>query len=89
MYKYKTSKQLDRILKKFSKKDKQLYKQIFKKIDEVINSSDIKHYKNLRCNMQDFKRVYIGHFVLVFKFNKKENIIYFTDFEHHNKIYRK
>ena len=89
MYKYKTSKNLDRILLKLSKKDKKLYEQILQKIDEIINSSDIEHYKNLRYDMKDKKRVHIGHFVLVFNLKKQENIIYFIDFDQHDKVYKK
>jgi YafQ family addiction module toxin component len=89
MFNYKTSKNLDRILLKLSKKDKKLYVQIIKKIHEISNSPDIEHYKNLRYDLKEFKRVHIGKFVLVFRFNKKENLIYFTDFDHHDKIYKK
>jgi len=39
--------------------------------------------------LKDKKRVHIGHFVLVFKFNKTENLIEFDDFEHHDIIYKK
>lgn len=88
-YCYKTSKNLDRILEKLFKKDKSLYEQVMKKIKEVIDSSDIGHYKNLRYNMKDRKRVHVGHFILVFKFNKEENLIEFDDFDHHDKIYLK
>lgn len=89
MFKYKTSKNLDRILVKLSKKSKTLYEQILKKIFEVSNSSDPEHYKNLRHDLREIKRVQIGHFVLVFKFDKKERIIYFVDFDHQDKIYKK
>ena len=88
-YRYKTSKNLDRILEKLFKKDKPVYEQVMKKIEEVINSSDVEHYKNLRYNLSDRKRVHIGHFVLVFKFNKTENLIEFDDFDHHDIIYKK
>jgi mRNA-degrading endonuclease RelE of RelBE toxin-antitoxin system len=44
---------------------------------------------SLRYDLKDKKRVYIGHFVLVFKFNKTENLIYFDDFDHHDNIYKK
>ncbi len=86
---YKTSKNLDRILEKLFKKDKATYEQIIKKINEVINSSDVEHYKNLRYDLSSYKRVHIGHFILVFKFNKLENIIEFSDFDHHDIIYKK
>jgi YafQ family addiction module toxin component len=88
-YKYKTSKNFDRILERLFKKDKATYEQIINKIKEVINSLDVEHYKNLRYNLNDYKRVHIGHFVLVFKLNKTENLIEFSDFDHHDIIYKK
>ncbi len=88
-YNYRISKNLGRILEKLFKKDKSIYEQVFKKINEIINSSDIEHYKNLRYNLSDKKRVHIGHFVLIFKFNKTENLIEFDDFDHHDNIYKK
>ena len=76
-----------KILNKLSKKDRQLYEQVLKKVEEVINSFDVEHYKNLRYDMKDRKRAHIGHFVLVFKFIKQENKIIFVDFDHHDNIY--
>ena len=87
MYIYKYSDKLKKILKKLSKKDKQLYEQVLKKINEIINSYNIESYKNLRHNLKDFKRVHVGHFVLVFKFDKSINKIFFEDFDHHDNIY--
>ncbi len=88
MYKFYLSENLEKILNKLSKKDKDLYNQILKKIDEVINSKDVEHYKNLRYNMKDSKRVHIGHFVLIFQYKKEEDIILFDDFDHHDNIYK-
>jgi mRNA interferase RelE/StbE len=88
MYNFDVSDHLQRILNKLSKKDKDLYDQILKKIDEVIHSKDIEHYKNLRHNMKNSKRVHIGHFVLVFQYKKEERLILFDDFDHHNNIYK-
>lgn len=88
-YHYKTSKNLDRILEKLFKKDNSIYEQVIKKINEIINSPDIEHYKNLRYDLKEYKRVHIGHFVLVFKFNKTEKTIEFFDFDHHDVIYNK
>jgi YafQ family addiction module toxin component len=85
---YKTSKEFDRVLAKLQKKDKQLYENLLNKMDEVINSTDVEHYKNLRYDLKDFKRAHVGHFVLVFKFDKMNDAIFFSDFEHHDKIYR-
>jgi len=89
MYNFCVSEEFKIKLSKISKKNKALYEQIIKKIEEIINSWDIEHYKNLRHDMKDSKRVHIGHFVLVFKFNKQENVIRFEDFDHHDKIYER
>lgn len=86
---YKTSKEFDRVLVKLQKKDKQLYENLLNKMEEIRNSADVEHYKNLRYNLKEFKRAHVGHFVLVFKFNKMNNLILFTDFDHHDNIYRK
>ena len=88
-YNYKTSKNLDRILEKLFKKDRALYEQLLKKMDEIMNDYDITHYKNLRYDMKDAKRAYVGHFVLVFQHDKKTNTILFEDFDHHDNIYKK
>ena len=89
MYNYEILPNLISILNKLSKKDKVLYEQVFKKIKEVINSSDVEHYKNLRHDLKDCKRVQIGHFVLVFRFDRTNNTIYFEDFDHHDNIYNR
>lgn len=86
---YKISKNLDRILSKLQKKDKKIFEQILNKIKEVINSADVEHYKNLRYTLKEFKRVHIYSFVLVFKYDKQNDFIYFDDFDHHDKIYKK
>lgn len=79
---------LQKKLSKLSKRDKALYFQVLKKIEEVISSSDVEHYKNLQHNMKDKKRVHISHFVLVFRFIKIESKIVFDDFDHHDNIYK-
>jgi mRNA-degrading endonuclease RelE of RelBE toxin-antitoxin system len=57
------------------------------KIEEIVNSNDIEHYKNLQYDLKASKRVHIGHFVLIFRFSKNENLVIFEDFDHHDKIY--
>jgi len=89
MHKFQISGNLEGILVKLSRKDKSLYEQLKKKMNEINNSSDIEHYKNLRYNMKDSKRVHIGHFVLVFQYNKLTDTISFDDFDHHDNIYKK
>lgn len=89
MYSCEYSDNLKRILKKLFKKDKSLYEQLLKKIEEVINSYNIENYKNLRYGMKDSKRVHIGHFVLVFQYDKRTNTVLFDDFDHHDNIYKR
>ncbi len=89
MYTFKVSEHLQDILRKLSKKNKQLYERVMSKIYEIVNSPDVEHYKNLRYNMKDSKRAHIGHFVLVFQYDKSTNEINFDDFDHHDKIYKK
>ena len=88
MYNFDVSENLEKKLNKLSKKDKDLYNQILKKIDEVIHSENVEHYKNLRYSRKDSKRAHIGHFVLIFQYNKEENLILFDDFDHHDNIYK-
>jgi len=89
MYSYEIIPYLQQILNKLSKKDKVLYTRVLDKIEEIINCEDVEHYKNLRHDMSDRKRVQVGHFVLIFKFIKEENKIKFVDFDHHDNIYLK
>jgi len=77
---------LKKKLIKLFKKDKQLYFSLIKKIDEVISCENINHYKNLRNPLQDYKRVHVGSFVLIFLI--KNNVILFYDFDHHDNIYK-
>jgi len=88
MYSYSISENLLKILRKIGKKDKGLYEKILKKIDEIIKTENIDHYKNLRYDLKDSKRVHIGHFVLIFQCDKKSNIIIFENFEHHDNVYK-
>lgn len=88
MHKFKISDQLKNVLNKLSKRDKQLYEKLLKKIEEVINCPDVEHYKNLRYSLKESKRVHVGHFVLIFTYDQKNDEIYFDDFEHHDMAYR-
>ena len=77
MIKFEIKPELYKKLVKLSKKDKKSYEAVMRKIDEVINSNSIEHYKNLRYNMKDSKRVHVGHFVLVFSFDTSKDFIFF------------
>ena len=90
MYNSERSDKLIKILKKLFKKDKNRYEATLNKIEEVINSEDPDHYKNLSYNLKEFKGVHIdSHFVLTFKVDKNNNLIKFEDLQHHDVIYRR
>ena len=80
--------ELDKKLVKLSKKDKSSYEAIMNKIQEIVDSPNVEHYKNLRYDMKGSKRVHIGHFVLVFSYDKSKDFISFEDYDHHNNIYK-
>lgn len=75
-------------LNKLFKKDKKLYFQVLNKINEIINSEYPEHYKNLRNDLKDYKRVHVSHYVLIFRI-RKDNSIKFDDLEHHDTVYLK
>lgn len=84
---YILSDELKVIFRKIAKKDKELSISIKKKINQIIalDKDTIKHFKNLRGNLKEYKRVHIGSFVLMFKVH--ENLIIFDKFLHHDEAY--
>lgn len=92
MFNFDLTDELRFIIQKLCKKDRKRVEIINKKIKQVINcdSTSIQHYKNLKYNLKDFKRVHIDiSFVLVFKVDIQKNHILFVDFDHHDNIYKK
>jgi YafQ family addiction module toxin component len=78
-------------IKKLLKKDKKKVEIINKKIKQIVysNLQSINHYKNLRNEMKDFKKVHIDNsFVLIFKVDMNKKFILFVDFDYHDKIYK-
>ena len=79
-------------LEKLAKKDPRRSQIIRRKIQEIIGSDGdaIDHYKNLRYDLSDCKRVHIDRsFVLVFRVFKKERHVLFVKFDHHDRVYRR
>lgn len=83
------SKVLSNIIDKPERKDRNLAISLNKKIKQIIacDNVSIQHFKNLKHDLSNFKRVQIGSFVLVFRL--KNNVIIFEDFDHHDMIYKK
>lgn len=76
--------------KVLAKRDRALSDALRKKIKQIAASDEtaIDHYKNLKHDLSDCKRVHIGNFVLMFKVFKKEKFILFYRFRHHDDAYR-
>ena len=69
---------LKSIIEKLLKKDANRTEIIYKKVKQIINSDEItiEHYKNLRHDLSDRKRVHIDKsFVLTFSFDKKRKLL--------------
>ena len=81
------SPELERRLDKLAHKDKPLALAVRKKIQQIINCDEttIHHFKNLRRGMSDYKRVHIGHFVLLFSIEK--DVVVFDRFVPHKEAY--
>ena len=89
---YDLTDELKSIIKKLGKKDPNRMEIIHKKIKQIISSDEttIEHYKNLRRDLKDRKRVHIDKsFVLTFKYDRDKKFILFLDFDHHDNIYEK
>ncbi len=59
MYSFEVSDKLHEKMTILFKKDKQSFYRLDKKIKEILNSFDIEHYKNLKYNLNEYKRVHI------------------------------
>jgi len=74
-------------LTRLKRKDLALFRAVQKKINQIagLDERAIKHFKNLRGNLKDFKRVHVGSFVLMFKVEK--DTVIFDRFRHHDEAY--
>jgi YafQ family addiction module toxin component len=92
VFQFSISEDLKEIMKKLQSKDKQLLLELNKKIKQIIDcdKETIRHYKNLRYGLSDYKRTHIGKsFVLAFSVDIQNNRIIFDRLEHHDKAYKR
>jgi len=87
MYSLKIKPDLEKILKKLSKKNRKQVEIILKKIDEILANPH--RYKNLRAPLNDWKRVHVDkHFVLIFSVDDESKSVTLEDYDHHDNIYK-
>ncbi|PIN98619.1 MAG: addiction module toxin RelE [Candidatus Diapherotrites archaeon CG10_big_fil_rev_8_21_14_0_10_31_34] len=92
MLKHDFSEKLKTKMKELFRRDKRRYNILLKKIQQISDSDEfsIEHYKNLKHDLKNEKRVHIDKsFVLTFNYTKEKNFILFLDFDHHDNIYKK
>jgi len=91
MFKFDLSGELKITLARLSKKDPVTARILNAKIKQIINCDEkrIDHFKNLRYDLSEYKRVHIGKsFVLIFKVTKSGKHILFSKFRHHDDVYK-
>lgn len=88
MYEEEYSPQLIKKLKRLKLKDNVQHLLVLNKIHEIRNNP-LHRYKNLKYSMKDYKRIHLGHFVLVFIIDHRERVVLFEDYDHHDSIYKK
>lgn len=69
-------------------KGKELYNTL-SKVVEVLDSKDLSHYKNLKYDLKKYKRVHVNSSYVILFYDDKTKKVYFVDYSHHDKIYKK
>jgi len=72
-------------LKKLAKKDPVRFEQVAKKLRELADNPEIG--KPLKSPLKGSRRLHIGHYVLIYKIDLKNQTIVLTDYAHHDEVY--
>ena len=86
MYNLEIRESVDTIFKKLAKKDKISFEYINKKIQEIQENPH--HFKPLKKPLQNFRRVHIGNFVLVYSINETTKTVIIERYKHHDEVYK-
>jgi len=78
---------IEKLLRKLKQKDPALFRAVKRKIDQIakLDRETINHFKNLRGDLSNYKRVHVGSFILMFKV--ENDTIIFDKFRHHDEAY--
>jgi YafQ family addiction module toxin component len=88
MYNYEVKPELQRILNKLFKKNKNLYEIVMNKIEEIMQNPY--HYKPLKYDLAGERRVHImKSFVLKFEIIEETKTVSFFFFGHHDEAYKR
>jgi len=85
MYNLEIRESVDAIFRKLSKKDRVSFEYISKKMQEIRENPY--HFKPLRNPMQNYRRVHIGNYVLVFSIDENKKTVIIERYRHHDEVY--
>ena len=85
MYEIKIRKSVERVLQKLSKKDKISSLHISKKIKDIKENPY--RFKPLRKPLQNFWRIHIGNYVLIYSIDEKNKTVIIERYKHHKEVY--
>ena len=86
MYNLEIRENVDRIFNKLAKKDKVSFEYLSKKIAEIRENPY--HFKPLKKPLQNFWRVHIGNYVLIYSINENTKTVIIEKYKHHYEVYR-
>ena len=86
MYNLEIRESVDKIFQKLFKKDKVSFEYINKKIKEIRENPY--HFKPLKAPLQNYRRVHIGNFVLIYSINENAKTIIIERYKHHDEVYQ-
>ena len=86
MYNLEIRDSVDKIFNKLAKKDRVSFEYISKKIAEIRENPY--HFKPLKKPMQNFWRVHIGNYVLIYSINESTKTIIIERYKHHDEVYK-
>ena len=77
--------EVEAAFRKLKTKDAARFEQLVKKLQEIGENPEIG--KPLHRPLQGRRRVHIGHYVLIYKFDKKKGLITLVKYVHHDEAY--
>lgn len=86
MYDLEVREIVDKIFKKLAKRDKVSFEYASKKIGEIRQNPY--HFKPLKKPLENFRRVHIGSYVLVYSIDEKRKIVIIERYKHHDEVYQ-
>jgi len=86
MYNLEIRESVDKIFKKLFKKDKVSFGYISKKIKEIKENPY--HFKSLKKPLQNYRRIHIGNYVLIYSIDEKRKTVIIERYKHHKEVYK-